>query len=290
MQKYGIKSEIVWLFRPQDYWIAKRLNPEYLCYHITDKYNTMLVNTKNKKGAIKLDELETKILKLADIVFCTARSLWEKISLQHERTVYVGNVADVQHFSQADNPETQIPPDIAELPHPIIGFFGAIDSFKLDYNLIKVTAKTFSKGSVVLIGPIRNPEHSKQVKIPIAKNIHYLGTKGYSSLPSYLKGFDICIIPYLDSEYTRHVFPLKFFEYLATGKPVVSTPLPSLNDFDNLYYKARNVKEWVRALKLAISENLEDKKIERKKKSYENSWNVRVSQIESCLDDLLNKN
>jgi glycosyltransferase involved in cell wall biosynthesis len=243
-------------------------------------------NAKNRIDVIKPDKLEKRIFKRADLVFCTARSLWKEVSFQHEKAVYVGNVADVEHFVRANDPQTRIPEDIANLPHPVVGFFGAINSFKLDYNLIKVTAKTFLKGSIVLIGPIRNSGQAKVIKIPQGKNIHYLGTRDYSSLPGYLKGFDICIIPYIDSEYTRHVFPLKFFEYLSAGKPIVSTPLPSLRDFNNLFYQAGDETEWAAALWMAISENSEEKKYTRKNISLANSWHARVSQIESNLCEL----
>lgn len=286
MQNFRIKPEIVWLFRPQDFWLAENLNPLHLCYHITDKYNTMPLNAKNRSDAIKLDNLEEKIFKRADMVFCTARSLWKEVALQHGRVVYVGNVADVQHFAKANDSKTKIPDDIAHLPHPIVGFFGAINSTKIDYNLIKLTANVFSKGSVVLIGPKRTHRQPEPNNIPQEKNIHYLGIRSYSTLPCYLKGFDICIIPFIDSEYTRHVFPLKFFEYLSAGKPVVSTPLPSLKEFSTLFYQACNEDEWAAALRMAVSENNEEKKYSRKKSALENSWNIRVSQIESQLSEL----
>lgn len=286
IKTFQIKPEIVWLFRPQDFWIAEHLNPSYLCYHVTDKYNTMPLNAKNRIDALKINKLEKRIFKRADLVFCTARSLWKDVSLQHERAVYAGNVADVNHFAKANDPATKIPEDIADLPRPVVGFFGAISSFKIDYNLIKVTAKTFSKGSVVLIGPICDFEKSKPIKILQEKNIHYMGTRDYSCLPGYLKGFDICIIPYIDSDYTRHVFPLKFFEYLTAGKPIVSTPLPSLKDFNHLFYQAGNETEWVAGLILAISENSEKRKCARKNRSLANSWHARVSQIESHLCEL----
>ena len=110
-----------------------------------------------------------------------------------------------------------------------------------------------------------------------------MGTKNYSSLPAYLKGFDICIIPYVESEYTEHVFPLKFFEYLSSGKPIVATQLQSLEDFRDLYYSAKNESEWIEKIESAVSEN--DKKLQeqRKRASLENSWENRVKQIEEYL-------
>ena len=197
--------------------------------------------------------------------------------------INVGNVADVAHFSKANDIATKLPDDIANLPNPVIGFFGAISSFKIDYNLIKVTANKFPGGSIVLIGPIREAAGSKSEKLPLEKNIVYMGTKNYSSLPAYLKGFDICIIPYVESEYTEHVFPLKFFEYLSSGKPIVATQLQSLEDFRDLYYSAKNESEWIEKIESAVSEN--DKKLQeqRKRASLENSWENRVKQIEEYL-------
>ena len=77
LRRFKIKPMIVWLFRPQDYWLVKHLNPNYLCYHVTDKYNTMPLNAKTKSDVITLDKIEKKIFQRADLVFCTAKSMWE---------------------------------------------------------------------------------------------------------------------------------------------------------------------------------------------------------------------
>jgi glycosyltransferase involved in cell wall biosynthesis len=286
IRRFGIKPVLVWLFRPQDYWIAEHFNPKYLCYHLTDKYNTMPLNVKTRSDIKALDKIEKKIFQRADLVFCTAKSIWKETLNKHKRAVYVGNVADVAHFSKANDITTKIPDDIASLPNPVIGFFGAISSFKIDYNLIKVTANKYPEGSVVLIGPIREAAKSQFKKLPRQKNIYYLGTKNYFSLPAYLKGFDICIIPYVKSEYTEHVFPLKFFEYLSSGKPLVATKLPSLDDFRHLYYSAKNESEWIEKIQTAIYENDTKLQEQRKKISAENSWERRVEQIENCLNKL----
>lgn len=111
IRTFQIKPEIVWIFRPQDYWIAEHLNPTYLCYHITDKYNTMPINAKSKNDALKLDRLEAKVVKNADLIFCTAKSLWKEASTENRKSFFVGNVADVKHFGKANDPETKIPED-----------------------------------------------------------------------------------------------------------------------------------------------------------------------------------
>lgn len=286
MQKFQIKPEILWLFRPQDYWMAKRIKPTVLCYHITDKYNTMPVNARSKNDIIKLDKLEAKIIKRADIVFCTARSLWKEVSIQHERAFFTGNVADVEHFSKATFPETPIPDDIIKLPKPVIGFFGSINSFKLDFSLIQQTSELYPNGSIAMIGPIKHAVSDRK-NFPQNNNIYYLGTKDYKLLPNYLKGFDVCIIPYRKTSYTNHVFPLKIFEYLAAGKPVVSAALPSLKEYSDIIYLTNNNIEWAEALKNALSENSQARFEERKNIAALNTWPVRIKEIENYLTDTL---
>ena len=278
-----ICPDILWLFRPQDYWIASHFKTSCLCYHVTDKYNTMPLNAKSAADALKLERIEDKVIDRANIVFCTARSLWKDVSQKSEHAVYVGNVADVKHFSKANEFSTRVPEDIANLPRPVIGFFGAISDYKIDYDLIHDTSQEFPDASIVLIGPVRDNALPDNDKSSQNNNIHYFGARNYLTLPGYLKGFDICIIPFKDSQYTRHVFPLKFFEYLAAGKPVVSTPLPSLGDFRNLFYSARNSAEWINAIRFAINENDRHLEEKRKKAAIQNSWENRIRQIEGYL-------
>ena len=286
MAEHAIEPEILWIFRPQDFWLTNHLAFKHLCYHVTDKYNTMPVNAKNSKEKRRLDKLEKKMVKEADIVFCTARSLWKEYLIQNNNTIFVGNVADFQHFSKACDQNTIIPNDIAKLPSPIIGFFGAINNFKLDYDLITATAQTVPNGSVVMIGPICGNSPSCANDVPKGKNIFYLGSKDYDSLPGYLKKFEVCIIPYRKTEYTQHVFPLKFFEYLAARKPVVATPLPSLLNFRDFVYMASTVNEWQDSIKKALSEDSSIRQQQRKKLAESNSWAVRVKEIEAIIDDL----
>lgn len=289
MKAFAVRADILWLFRPQDEWIIEELSPEHVCYHVTDKYNTMAVNIGPDKDVSAFDALESRALQRADIVFCTAASLHKELSATHDQVVLVRNVADVSHFAQACKPETPIPDDIAHLPHPIIGFWGAINSFKIDYGLIEASSKGVADGSVVMIGPVGKHGYAEEKEPPKRGNIHYLGTRSYRYLPGYLKGFDVCLIPYRDSSYTRHVFPMKFFEYLSAGKPVVSTPLPSLSGFQDLVYFAAAPAAWQEAIQQAVSEDDAQKREARKALASENSWEVRVSEIEACLRGLKKK-
>ena len=284
--KRKIKPDVVWLFRPQDYRIAKKIKARHLCYHITDKYNAMPVNAGNKRDSDRLDQLENKIIDQADLVFCTAKSLWREASYKSENAIYVGNVADVKHFKIANDPSTTIPDDIVNLPKPVIGFIGAISDLKIDFALIRATAQTFQDASIVMIGPHRNDESAVRNSLPQNRNIHYLGKKDYNSLPGYLRGIDVCMIPFMKSRYTDHVFPLKFFEYLAAGKPVVSTPLPSIQDFQHLFYSAAKPTEWVDAMRAACVEIDEAIKEERKAAALKNSWERRIPEIEYYLSAL----
>jgi glycosyltransferase involved in cell wall biosynthesis len=173
------------------------------------------------KGAPeKLIEQEKYLVAHADVVFTGGKSLYESKSRLHANAHCFPSSVDQEHFEKALN-GVAIPQDIANIPGPIVGYFGVIDE-RLDLNLLNEIAQQKPDISFVMIGPLAKiGEH----ELPRQKNIHYLGMKDYKELPGYLKAFSIAMMPFALNDATKYISPTKTLEYMAAGKPIISTAI-----------------------------------------------------------------
>jgi glycosyltransferase involved in cell wall biosynthesis len=167
-----------------------------------------------------LIEQEKYLLAHADVVFTGGKSLFESKEKLHPQVYCFPSSVDQEHFSKAKK-RVLFPADIANIPSPIVGYFGVIDE-RLDLGLLKETAQKLPQISFVMIGPVCK---ISEEDLPTQHNIHYLGMKSYESLPSYLKAFDIAMMPFALNEATRYISPTKTLEYMAAGKPIISTKI-----------------------------------------------------------------
>jgi glycosyltransferase involved in cell wall biosynthesis len=166
-----------------------------------------------------LPRRERLLLANADIVFTGGRKLFEAKRRYHRNVHFFGCGVDVAHFGKAWLETTIVPADIAHLPKPIFGYFGVVDE-RIDYELVEKLAAHNSAASVVMLGPVVKVDAAT---LPQAHNIHWLGMREYSELPAYVKGFDVCLMPFALNEATEFINPTKTLEYMAARKPIVST-------------------------------------------------------------------
>ena len=167
-----------------------------------------------------LPNLENSLFDKANVVFTGGHSLYESKRKQHFNTHFFPSSIDKSHFVKARKSDHE-PADQAAIPGPKIGYYGVIDE-RFDTELICGIAEARPDWHLVLIGPVVkiDPAH-----LPQLPNVHYLGPKSYDELPGYLSGWQVALIPFLQNESTRFISPTKTPEYLAGGKPVVSTPI-----------------------------------------------------------------
>lgn len=168
----------------------------------------------------ELREREQELFRIADVVFTGGISLFEVKREQHRNVHAFPSSIDVSHFQQARESQPD-PADQAQIPHPRAGFIGVIDE-RLDTVLIGEVARLRPNVHFVLIGPVVKIDPAT---LPQAPNLHYLGGKQYAELPAYLAGWDVALMPFAINDATRFISPTKTPEYLAAGKPVVSTPI-----------------------------------------------------------------
>lgn len=229
-KKLKLDKPLLWSYSP--------LTPQYIKHF--DRYSNVIYHCVDEIKAqpgmpvSQLEQDEKSFLKHVDIVFVTSKKLLETRKELHNNVIYYSNVVDYRHFAQALDTTTAIPDDLqAIMQHgPVVGFIGAISGYKVDFNLLNKLSSKLPEVQFVLIGKVGEGDPWTNVnKLKDCRNIHFLGARSYSDLPAYLKGFKVAILPCCINEYTESMFPMKFFEYLASGTPVVSTPLPAIAEF-----------------------------------------------------------
>lgn len=214
--------------------------------------------------------MDTELTHLADKVIAGTDVLAEKREAE-----FIPCGVDYQLFSTPQMP----PPDISELPRPVIGYFGTI-SERVDFEIITQLADHFSHGTIALIGPIHLPAHL----LPQRSNIHYLGLRRNFELPAYAQAFDVALIPFRITEATVKLNPVKTLEYLAAGLPVVATSLPDLVKFySEIVHIAASPDEFVEAVQRVLAQPSPDRKAAGREIARKASWEQMVDQINQSL-------
>ncbi|HWP84437.1 MAG TPA: glycosyltransferase [Terriglobia bacterium] len=232
-----------------------------------------------------IERIDRQLTERADIVFVGSRPLLEKKAGQNARMFVVHHAADIPHFRKAADAQTQIPQDLAAIPPPRLGFVGMVDSLRFDSEIIRCLADN-PRFQIVMVGGFLG--QARQL-IPSRPNIHVLGMKPVELLPSYLKGMDVCLMPYQRNETTRYIYPLKLFEYLATGKPVVSTAIPAVAELRDYVRVAESREEFARLVADALASDTEACRRRRMAFAELHSWEAHVAQKEKLILDHLGR-
>ena len=241
----SLSDFIFWYYTPMALEFSAEYIPDVIIYDCMDELSAF------KNAPKELTYLEKELLTRADVVFTGGHSLYEAKKHQHQNIHPFPSSIDKNHFKRARKAHTP-PGDQAEIPGPRFGFYGVIDE-RFDYKLIGEVATLRPEWQFVLIGPTVKIDPAI---LPTNENIHYLGSKSYEELPSYLGGWDVALIPFLLNESTRYISPTKTPEYLSAGIPVVSTPI---RDVVNPYGKNKlvsivnNSAEFIKAAEYELS-------------------------------------
>jgi UDP-galactopyranose mutase len=245
---YRVREHILWYYTPMAMSFTRHLEPVAVVYDCMDELSAF----KGAPPALRFHEAE--LFNRADLVFTGGQSLYEFKRKQHRSVHAFPSSIDVKHFAQARK-ITEDPADQKDIPHPRLGFFGVIDE-RLDIELIKDLAEARPDWHLVIIGPVVK---INEADLPRRENIHYLGGKSYKELPTYLAGWDVALLTFARNESTRFISPTKTPEYLAAGKPVVST---SIRDVIRPYEQlklvriADSVEDFTGAVEAAMKDNL----------------------------------
>lgn len=273
MTRLNFKLPMVWTYHPFVLETITSLNYGPLVYHCVDDLSAI-----PGIDAVAFNSEEQRLLEKCQLVFVTSEALKEKCLAFNTNTYYFPNVVDIEHFNQAYLPKA-IPIDLANIPRPRIGYIGALSDFKVDFSLIINVAKNRPDWHWVVIGEEREGQHSQLVgQLKLTSNVHFLGHRPYEQLPDYLRGIDVATLPTLLNEYTRSMFPMKYFEYLAAGVPIVSTPLEFTKTHNDGLLVALDANEFMEAVSKQLA-NGKFSKDDSERFVGSNTWTGRLRKI-----------
>ena len=266
---------LLWSYVPQAEALIDVLEPSAIVYHCVDD----IAAQKGVDGDA-FAAAERRFAARADLVVASAPALAARMRTLNDHVLEAPNVADTALFAQALEPGE---PDagVAALPRPRIVFTGAVVATKLDVALLAELAAARPDWSLALVGPVGLGDPGTDVSALAAlPNVHLLGARRYADLPAVLRAADAAVIPYAINDLTRSVFPMKVYEYLSAGVPVVSTPLPALDGLEGVAF-APDAAAFAHALEEVLAEP--DRRRERSATVRERSWERRIEQIEQAL-------
>jgi glycosyltransferase involved in cell wall biosynthesis len=281
--KLGFDDPVIYSYVPSSSYLMRRLKSTRKLYECVDEFAV-------DKGLVRkktIARLERETMSQCNAVVVTAQFLYDRKSRFARNMFLIPNAVDTNHYKKT-NAGVVTPAEIFDkLPKPVIGFVGAL-AYWIDLDLIAFIAETFPRYSFLFVGPV-----SVSVdRLRKYDNIHFLGRKPYEELPRYLAGIDVCINPYVLDDIASGCSPLKLYEYIAAGKPVVSVRMPEAEKFEGLVEIADSYEQFATKIRMLVSKdekwkrNLADRSW---KESQNHTWDKRFEQtvkvLEECFDE-----
>lgn len=282
LKKLKFNNPILWIYHPRYHDAIGKFKEELIIYDCMDDFTSLLSDYEDR-GRNAGDE--GVLLRKADIVFAGGYSIAEIKRDSREHIHVFPSAVEIDHFKKALSDNLETPDDIMDIPHPILGYWGAIDE-RVDHELLKRLAMKHPEWSIVLLGPIVKHKVGDTSYLNEIKNIFWLGPKDYSLLPNYAKAFDVCLIPFVLSREGKFLSPTKTLEYLATGKPVVSTPITDVVKFYHSVVRiADGPDEFGMAVMRCMEQDNASMKQERINFTENKSWEDTVEKMEKLILD-----
>ena len=264
----GMRDFQLWTFLPTTVSYVGGLGESLAVYYCTDEWSGF-----SHLGLEPVAAMEQALCEKADVVFATSRPLVERKSTYNKETHLASHGVDHAHFAAALDEGTMVPPDIASLPRPILGFFGLIENW-IDLDLIAWLAEQRPDWSLVLIGKAA-VDVDRLRRHP---NIHLLGRKPYRELPGYARAFDVGICPFVTNELTRNINPIKLREYLSAGLPVVASGIPEAANYPGSCHLAHGPIGFLAACAAALRDDTPELRIARSAAMRAETWESKASE------------
>jgi glycosyltransferase involved in cell wall biosynthesis len=278
----GFSKPILWIAIPTAAEMIGCFDESLVIYHISDKYDANTMDHATDPAAIR--RLHEKAIAGADIIFYSGRKLMSEATSGRERSYLLEQAVDFDHWAGLDrrvrSGDLQIASEIERIPRPRLGYFGAIEPWLVDQELIKKAARQRPDWQWIFIGNL-----SRGLEIESLPNTHFLPPVAYDDLPSYAAGFDVCVLPWETQQaFTSYGSAIKVREYLATGKPVVIAPLPEYEPMADVLRIARSRDQFLSLVADALNETGEDAARDRQAAVAAGTWDARAEWVSELIE------
>ena len=276
--RLGFDNPLLWLYTPFSAALVNTIGNKCCVYECVDEFRAA-------KGFVRsavIGSMEDELLRRCNVTIVTQESLLPRRQKICPQTFCIPNGADTELFAKIAGDESPIPSIIDRIPRPRLGFVGHIQ-YWVDLNLIGYIARNRPDWSIVLIGPIHPLADAADIKgLP---NVHLIGKQPQSEIPRLLKGIDVSLNPYKPDDVAKHASPLKLYEYLAAGKPVVSTDMPEARKFLDSIWIAGDYPQFLDLCAQAINNLPESQSVIRSRLACvaEHSWKNRFAQVNEVV-------
>ncbi len=285
MIAYDLRSPVLWIAIPTAREVVGHLGERTLIYQISDKYAANRMDHATASDIIA--EMHEDMLERADLVYYSGRKLFEEeLKARPELSVkakMLEQAVDFDHFAGATSREWEPPSDIDLVPQPRLGYFGLVDYWLIDQELIRYVCRKRPEWHWVLIGL-----KSTRLEIEDLPNVHCIGSKPYDEMPRYAAQFQVCVLPWVTAnEFVSYGSAIKVREYMATGKPVVITPLYEYEPLDGILRISRDYDDFIRKVEDALARDSRGERLARQQAVKELTWDARAEEVSQDIAGLL---
>jgi glycosyltransferase involved in cell wall biosynthesis len=280
-RRRGLTSPVLWVAIPTAAEMIGRLDESLVVYHVSDKYDENSMDHATDPAAIR--RLHEHAIDNADLIFYSGRKLLDEATRGRERSHLLEQAVDFEHWARVGAGALEVAEAVARIPRPRLGYFGAIEPWLIDQELIRRAASERPAWQWVFVG-----NKSRGVEVESLPNTHFLPAVAYEELPRYAAGFDVCVLPWeTERAFTSYGSAIKVREYLATGKPVVISPLPEYEPMREVLRIARSREDFLRLVEEALAENDPEAPLRRQRAVEGGTWDARAEWVSTLIEDAL---
>jgi glycosyltransferase involved in cell wall biosynthesis len=277
-KRRGLAHPILWIAIPTAVEVIGRLNESLVIYQVSDKYDANTMDHATDPAHIR--RLHQRAIDAADLVFYSSRKLFSEIERGREKSYLLEQAVDFDHWSRISQGDLAIAQAVESIPRPRIGYFGAIEPWLIDQDLIKKASRERPEWNWIFIG-----NKSRGLEIEKLSNVHFLPPVSYDALPNYAAGFDVCVLPWnTEVAFTSYGSAIKVREYLASGKPVVISPLPEYESMRDVLRIGRTHEEFMRLVNDALNETGIEAMKARQESVRAGTWDARAEWVSGLIE------
>ena len=280
-RRQGLSRPILWIAIPTAADMIGQLDEQLVIYQVSDKYDANSMDHATDQATIA--KLHNRAIDNADLIFYSGQKLLAEAERGRERSFLLEQAVDFDHWARVGTGGLEVAPEVTQIPRPRLGYFGAIEPWLIDQELVRRAAREHPDWQWVFIGNL-----SRGVEIANLPNTHFLPPVAYDRLPSYAAGFDVCVLPWeTEKAFTSYGSAIKVREYLATGKPVVISPLPEYEAMGNVLRIARSREDFLRLIEDALGEDDPEAGRRRQAAVKDGTWDARAEWVSDTIEKAL---